>query len=459
MKTYDLKELAKNGLSNTELNKIIEDHEKEVASILRGKYGRYQASFDDTPIFQRPLEQNENAGKINNRINNDFAGEIIDTKVGYFIGIPISYVNSDGTTPDSVVNFNAANDVEDSDAETVKKFSICGYTARLLYLDETGEERLKRIEPWETIFFYDESMTRPHWAIRYYTMEEEGKTFKRVQLYTDVNIIFYDSKNGEYKEYDRKDHKFGGCPLFGIPNNDELMGDFDKVVGLIDAYDRALSDQNSEIEQLRLAYMYAKGINIGDTEEEQVAFMNALKKTGLLEVDGDGEMGFITKDLNTEFVERHLDRIEKRIQQGSKNVNFADEEFGGNLSGQALKYKLFNLETKCRFAELKFKKALRYQYQLLANSWKFRGKAVDFDPNMLDFKFTRNVFIDYKTEAEVLNLLLGKVSDETAYSLMSFIKNASDEIWKKKEEDEEKRASIPEFDLDNMNQNKDIEAV
>ena len=459
MKTYDLRELATNGLSNTELNKIIEDHEKEVAPFLRNKYGRYQASLTDTPIFQRPLEQNENAGKINNRINNDFAGEIIDTKVGYFIGIPISYVNSDGTTPDEIVNFNAANDVEDADAETVKKFSICGYAARLLYLDPNGEERMKRIDPWETILFYDESMTRPHWAIRYYTVEEEGKTFKRVQLYTDVNIIFYESKSGEYREYDRKKHQFGGCPLYGIPNNDELMGDFDKVVGLIDAYDRALSDQNSEIEQLRLAYMYAKGINIGDSEEEQTAFMNAVRKTGLLEIDGDGEMGFITKDLNTEFVERHLDRIEKRIQQGSKNVNFADEEFGGNLSGQALKYKLFNLETKCRFAELKFKKALRYQYQLLANSWKFRGKAVDFDPNMLEFKFTRNVFIDYKTEAEVLNLLLGKVSDETAYSLMSFIKNASDEIWKKKEEDEEKRESIPSFDLDNMNNNQDNEAV
>lgn len=462
METVDLELLAKNGLSSDEIKFLIDEHESKVASDLKLKHARYMAGADGTPIFKRVLDQNENAGKINNKLNNDFVGEIIDTKVGYFIGIPISYVNGDGETPDEIVNFNALNDVEDADAETVKKFSICGYSTRLLYLDTEGQERLRRIEPWEVILFYDESMTHPHYAIRYYTtVANDGKEITNVQLYTHTNVIFYDNSKGQFVEKDRKDHKFGGCPLFGIPNNDELMGDFDKVINLIDAFDRALSDQNSEIEQLRLAYMYGKGLNIGTTVEEEIQFMNALKKTGFIEMDGDAEMGFVTKNLNSDFVERHLDRIEKRIQQGAKNVNFADEEFGGNLSGQALKYKLFNLETKCRFSELKFKKALRYQYQLLANSWRARNKPVNFDPNMLEFKFSRNVFIDYKNEAEILNLLIGKLSDETVFSLMSFIKNASDEVWKKKEEDEEKMANLEKVDLDKIiNKDKtDDEAV
>jgi len=446
MDLKELEQLAAEGIKPNELWDIIDEHRKGQAAALKLKYERYKASFEGTPIFQRPLVQNENAGKINNRLNNDFVGEIVDTKVGYFIGIPITYIEGDGETPDEIVGFNTDNDVEDMDAETVKMAAICGFSLRLLHLDPEGEEKLKRVNPWEGILFYDESMARPHYAIRYFDVTNaDGTVTTKAQLYTHKNVRFYETGKGNdtFLEVDVKEHKFGGCPLFGIPNNDELLGDADKVLALIDAYDRALSDQNSEIEQLRLAYMYGKGLNIGDTPEEEAEFMNALKKTGFLEMDGDGEAGFITKNLNTEFVEKHLDRLEKRIQQGAKNVNFADEVFGGQLSGQALKYKLFNLETKCRYSELKMKKALRYQFQLLANSWKAKRKAVNFDPNRLQFKFKRNVFIDYKNEAEILEKLLGRVSDETTYGLMSFIENPQDEIFKKQEEDELKRAMNP----------------
>ena len=50
----------------------------------------------------------------------------------------------------------------------------------------------------------------------------------------------------------RYEHLFDYNPLFGVPNNKEMIGDAEKVIHLIDAYDLTMSDASSEISQFSI---------------------------------------------------------------------------------------------------------------------------------------------------------------------------------------------------------------
>ena len=132
---------------------LISDHAPK-ASKMRSLYKRYKAEVDGVPIFTRTFED-EN--KINNRLNNDFFSDIVDTKVGYFAGEPVAYgldkTNYTGTDGelnevdyykhlDVIDKFKIHNNIEDLDAETAKMAAICGYAARLCYIDRDGWERI-----------------------------------------------------------------------------------------------------------------------------------------------------------------------------------------------------------------------------------------------------------------------------------------------------------------------------
>src|SRR5690606_7306045 len=134
-------------------------------------YERYKASIEGVPIYSREVPDYE---KVNNKLNNDFFSEIVDTKVGYFMGKPISY-SVDREAPayevvDAILqDFNLRNNIDDLDAETAKYAAICGLGARLLYIDRDGQERVMVVPPWECIFVYDRSINEPQYAMRYYT--------------------------------------------------------------------------------------------------------------------------------------------------------------------------------------------------------------------------------------------------------------------------------------------------
>ena len=154
------------------LKDLISDHAPRAAK-MRALYKRYKAEQDGVPIFTRPMPD---ANKINNKLNNDFFSDIVDTKVGYFAGEPIaynldkvSYSSEDGELNE--VDFQAhntvldrfknTNSIEDLDAETAKMAAICGTAARLCYIDGEGMERICNIPPWDVIFIGDRSTVRP----------------------------------------------------------------------------------------------------------------------------------------------------------------------------------------------------------------------------------------------------------------------------------------------------------
>lgn len=428
-------------------------------------YERYKGTSEGVPVLTRTFED-EN--KINNKLNNDFISDIVDTKVGYFAGQPISYMLdktrfkvSDGEKEilrsdyeertKLIADFMSRNNIEDLDAETAKMATICGYGARLCYVGKDAQEYVMNILPWETVFITDISINEPQYAMRYYKVKVRPKPGAewvekwRVEWYDDKYITFYiENDNHDFVLDDGEPvnplpHLFDDVPLFGFPNNEELQGDCEKVLNLIDGYDNTLSDVNSEIEQFRLAYLATYGINLDEDTLEKA------RKTGAFGFpDKECKMEFITKMLDDSVVEHHLDRLEDNIMRFAKSVNFSDEKFAGQQSGISLRYKMLALESKCIVAERKFAAALSKMFKILATAWKTKG--IEFDHNDIYFKFTRNFPLNLMDEAQTTSQLRGNVSELTRLSLLSFVDNPEYEM--KLMEQEEEIVDVDRFNQD-----------
>lgn len=434
------------GITPEIIRLMIQDHQATHDKALM-LYNRYKAY--EVPIFDRTIaEYAETEGvyridnKINNHLNNAFDSDIVDTEVGYGFGHPISYsvqTDDDGNPlspglQDKIDEFNTRNNISDMDSETGKKAIICGYAARLMYVDEEGQAGVMTVDPYEAIILSKTNdLTNPMYALRYYPILRWQGTnqekWYRADFYDGVNKTSFigaeASLNGEgtfMQDGEPEPHLFNGCPLFGIPNNQELQGAVEKVIRLIDDYDRVASDTSNEIEQMRLAYLVIK--NAGMDEEDA----KKINRTGIFELfDKEDDVKFLTKDINDNIIEHHLDRLAENIQRFAKTVNFSDDTFG-TASGVALRYKLMSLENKMITLERKFTSGLRYQYKLLCNLWNRKtvgdGGVNSDDYLNIDFQFTRNLPVNLLEEAQMTAQFKGLIPEQTRLSLLSFITDA-----------------------------------
>ncbi|UED81943.1 phage portal protein [Lysinibacillus sp. CD3-6] len=455
------------GITPLLLDKLVKETQTERSKRLLN-YNRYKAEVSAVPILTRkPADYAQGNAhvqrvddKVNNTLNNPLDADIVDTKVGYMFGNPISYVvdkqaQSLSRLTEAIELFNLRNSVDDLDSESGKKTAICGYSARLLYIDTGGNERAMVIDPWETILLSETAdVSEPKYGLRYFKSAELNAEGEKIEI---EQLVFYDAtsekryyrtdKDSPFVLKDERKHLFDYCPLFGVPNNEELQGDADKVYNLIDAYDRTLSDASNEIEQWRLAYLVLKGMGMDEEDAQKVA------RSGIFELMGENDdIKYLTKEVNDQMIENHLDRLEENIMRLAKSVNFSDESFAGNASGVAMKFKLMALENKCKTMERKFTTALRYQFKVLCSAWAKKGICSKDDYLKLWFEYKRNIPIDLLSEAQASQALKGLVSERTRLSKMSIVDDVDYEL-----EEMEKDAKLYGKDLDDLDD--DLEEV
>jgi SPP1 family phage portal protein len=460
-----------NGITEDLIPQIIaadrENHER-----MRKLYQRYKAEIDGPEIFNRSALKYDQFGsnekvqrlddKVNNQLNNAFDADIVDTKVGYMFGHPITYaldkpklkkekkkeVNKKKTFFETVLEeFLLRNNAEDNDPEYGKLATICGRSARLAYIDRDGYERIKNIDPWEVSFIGDD-IHEPDYSLRHYKFDE----VLYAEFYDDTYIYYFKQGKGKFELEDIQPHMFEYNPLFGLANNKEQKADAEKVFALIDAYDRTISDASNEIEQYRLAYLVLKGLGMDEDDAKRI------KDSGIFELFEEGDdVKYLTKDINDSLIEHHLDRLEKNILRFAKSVNFTDEAFSGNLSGVAMRYKLMALENKCITMERKFVSSLRYQFKVILSAWAKRYGFKKEDYLKLWFGFKRNLPANLLDEAQTSAQLKGNVSERTRLSLLSFVDDVDYELEEMQKEKDEYTRILGDVASDEIDSNSDEE--
>lgn len=431
----EIEEIKKNGIDAELLQKIIKKHEKN-RKYNKMLYERYMTIEHEgkqpIPIFKRQMRFEEEK-EINNKINNDFFSEGVDFKTGYFAGSPITYGYSKGEKSeaatggenaideavDAITNFVTRNNMYGVDMETTKLATIYGYCGRLFYIDPEGTERIMPVQGFETIVLSCTDISEPEYAIRLFQQKDINGTEKWVVEFYDEQYIHPYRGNLSNLEEDGAPslHLFDYCPLQGIANNRELMGDMEKVISLIDDYDKVLSDNSNEIEAFVHAYMIFENLMIDDKviQEGKKAGSFVFSSTGTQQ----GKAYFLTKDINDAFTEHHLNRLQDNIYRFSKTPNLNDENFG-QASGVAMKFKLHGLETKCGMFQSKMMDAAQHMWRLLSSSW--AKKKIKVDPLFVTMEFTRNFPLDIANEAQTVQALIAAgLPKEVAFQQLSFV--------------------------------------
>lgn len=425
--TAELEEIRAHGITVSLLQDILAKHNLNRAYNEK-LYQRYLTVTEGVEIFSRQPRFEEEKDPINNKVNNDFFGEIVDFKVGYFAGKPISYGYSQTNEAEettggkeavdkatkAITDFTTRNNMFGVDMEITKFASIYGYAGRLFYIDDDGNERVMPVHGYETIILSDTNIAEPEYAIRYFKEKDiNGIEHWEVEFYDNKNISIYKGAWQSLELVETKEHCFDYCPLQGIANNKECMGDAERVLALIDAYDRTVSDNSNEIESFAHAYMvFRQQISEEEMEKAQKSGSFYVPNVGNAEKD---PIYWLTKNINDGFTQNHLDRLEDNIYRFSKTPNMGDETFG-SASGVSLKFKLHGLEVKCAQFQAKMMDAAQYMWKLLASSWRKKGIAVD--PLQCVESYGRNFPLDSKANAETAQALIAaKVPKQVAWDI------------------------------------------
>lgn len=454
-------EIKKNGITDGLLNKIISKHLNNAAHT-RELYNRYKTREDAVPIFDRKprFEHEDDIEELNNQVNNDFFSEIADIAVGYFAGkaAAYKYADTDEETKTAeeakkaLEDFVTRNNMYDVNMETTKYATICGYSGRLFYIDTDGNERVMPVAPYECIILYENEMTEPFAAVRYYPVLDinDHESYK-AEYYDNKNITYYEGELGSLKQIKKdatKAHLFDYCPLQGIPRNRELLGDAEKVLKLIDDYDKTISDNSNDIEGNTQAHMVFKNVYISDEAMAKARKSGAFTYSGM----NDSDVFYLTKNINDTFNAHHLDRLEDNIYRFSKTPNLNSQEFGTS-TGIALKFKITGLESKCGAFEAKMISADTYMYKLLASC--FNKKRVDFDPLQCYTTYKRNFPMDLISEAQtVQGLINAGVPKSVAFEQLSFVDDV-DYIMDLIEQEKEAIPSLMDFTPDDEDDDGD----
>ena len=410
-------------------NEKFKDRYKHLISYYMGKHD----------IFDRKKEDN---GVKNNKVMINHAKYITDTNVGYLLGNPVDYqvgTNENGEPLydiDAILDAYKKQTINDLDTEIAKDVSIYGLQYEYVYANDEAEPKSCEIANENAVIVYDDTVEHKKLFGLIYRPVYDGEKFS----YWDIIYVDKD-KEVHYKSTDKtlskegveKTHAFGDVPLICYKNNPELLGDFEPVISLIDAYNLLQSDRVNDKEQLVDAILCMYGMDFDDDQAEM------LKESRMLaNIPADGKVEYLVKTLQEGDVDILRQTLEKDIHKISMTPNMSDENFVGNSSGVAIRYKLLAFEQNIKNKERYMEKGLMERFKLYNNFLVTRSKMQEVPIEEVDAVFKRNLPSNDFEVSQMINNLSDYLSAETLVSQLSFVKDASEEVELKKKEDEAK---------------------
>lgn len=418
---------------------LIKKHSKEKRRL--SKLQKYYNN-ENTKIATRKYK---NKNKPKNRLSHPYAQYITDTAVGYLLGKPVAYATEDKNLLEAITDIFRYNDEADNNTTLAKMASIYGYAYEIMYLDKNAKPRFKAIDPSELIVCYDNTLEENIvLAIRYYDEvvrnNDLEETVTRLEVYTkptenDKGEIIANGKiiRGTIRFEsitleDEEDYYFNDIPVNVYINNDELYGDFEKVLSLIDAYDQSQSDTANDFELFTNCMLVINGELIDDEQAENLNDVNLIQF-----LNSDSDAKYLIKDIQDTALENYKNRLNEDIHRFSFVPNMSDENFSNNASGIAMKFKLMGLENLIGVKEAKFKKGLMRRIELLCAYAKMKNNS-DYSYLAIEPVFTRNTPNNELELSQIMQNLTGILSEETIIGMSPRVSDIQAEIERKEKE-------------------------
>lgn len=400
-------------------------------------------------IFKGPDKEN---WKPDNRLAVNFPRYITDTFTGYGYGVPIKVTHPDEKVNDAIQLFGRQNEITDHEAEMVKKCCIYGHAFEFMYQNEQHETKVSSISPKELFVVYDDKLSqRALFAVRYgiypQSSDKAGKTYGEV--YTKNFIYTFEDK----KVSEGIDNPYGFIPCVEWRLNDERMGLFEPITGLVETYNTTLGEKANDVDAFAEAYLAILGAELDDDGVRHIRDNRIINLYGTDNAK-DILIQFLQKPTADGTQENLLNRLETLIYQISMVANISDESFGNATSGVSLAYKLQAMSNLALTFDRKIEKSLRKRYKIFCSLVTNVHDPLAYQD--IEIKTTRNIPVNTQNEAQIASTLQGVVSKETQLSVLSIVPDVRREIEKMDEEEEEARKKLSAVDLLFADESKEL---
>jgi SPP1 family phage portal protein len=422
---------TKKDLNVFEVEKLIDIHRSKISH-----YKDLLNMYDTNNSIRNRVKQDMTAP--NNKIAHSYANYIVTASVGYFMGKNIGYTFPDDSYKEIFDDIYKFNDEAAVNMKLATDCSIFGQAVEMLFMDENSQVRFSPVDITEIIAIRNpDVMGDIHTIIRHWDEEDiiEDKLITYVEVFYEDRVERYSYSGSVYtQEPEIEQHPFGDVPFIVYDNNSSKMGDFEPVIDLINAYDKAQSDTANDFESFTDCYLVVKGATL---DEEIAQKLKELKVFNF--PDSEGDVSFVTKSLNDAATESYKNRLDNDIHKFSFVPNMSDENFASNASGVAMQYKLAGLNYKTSVKEALFKKGLLRRIELINNIINIASNEVINIVKDVNISFTRNTIDNLSETADLVNKLSNLVSKETALELL---KDIIDPEQEKERVQQEKEANM-----------------
>ena len=392
----------------------------------------------NTAIFGGDRRKDDS--KADYRIAHNFGKLIAQFVAGYTTSVPLKYsLPEDKKLEKEMLAFNKANDIPTLDNELMYDVAKFGRAYDIQYKTETGN-KIKQANVFETFVIYDTTIERkPIAAVRIVESGFSGLTETKylVSLYTASEITHFKelSFGMSSLDVDREEkHFFNGVPIVEYQSNRYRTSWYEDVLPLIDAYDQSASDTSNYMTDVINSLLVISG-DFSTAGNNVSDLIKQIKRYGVLGLqsgfDRNGNStsisaNYISPEFDSTASESYKERIRKDIFNISNIPDMSDQNFSGNASGIAIRYKIFGFEQAIAQTMNAFKRSLADRCELLFKHENNLNNTKRDLPNVT-IKETPNLPYSVSEELKMLTDAGVPISRKTMYDQVHFIDAETEE--------------------------------
>ena len=361
----------------------------------------------DQPILYRKKEVRP---EVNNKVVENIALFIVETKTSEMVGEPIQFVlrGTDENKSRQIAELNSIMESEDKafyDIELCRWRSICGTAYRFIGTNEASNEPLLD----ESDFFI--SVEDPRNTFVVYHNNGRPAFSCQIRKTTEGNNLYFCYTKGEWFEIvggeivNRGVNGNFAIPVIEYPNNERRLSDIELSITLTDEINKMSSDRANGIEQFVASWV--KFVNV-DVDLET---FRSLRSEGALVVksnngsDNKADVDIMSQELNqTESQVAVNDLFEKLLiihGLADRQTNTG----GDTGSAVTLRNGFYSMEKRSELAEPIFKRAERNALRIILNRLRI-NKQFTLVPSDVEIKISRTKSDNMQMKAQVLQMLL-----------------------------------------------------
>ncbi len=345
----------------------------------------------------------------NNRIVDNQYKKLVDQKVNYIVGKPITF-NSDNKSYAKLVKGILDADFMHSIKNVVKDCLNCGIGWVFVNYDKKGNLAFVRLKPWELVpVWRDNEHTELDYAIRFYDVNIQNKhrvdTVRKVEIFDKDGISRFYIERGRLVP-DGKDfyspYFFVGSqgafweeiPLIPFKYNDDERPLIKSVKTLQDGLNAMISNfQNAMEEDVRNTILVLKNYDGEDLGE----FRRNLAVYGAVKVrtvdSSQGGVDTLTIQVNSENYKSVIDILKNAIIENAMGYDAKDDRLMGQPNQMNIMSMYSDIDLDANGMETEFQKAFKSILYFL--DCHFKNSALgDFFNDKKEIIFNRDVLIN-----------------------------------------------------------------